>query len=126
MFFETDSDFPVKPFFALRVEVEFAFVLGQPLQGSGISMLHVLRATEFVTPALEPHRAVRSREAGHATSAGPHLRLPGQCWPSARRPNLRPLDLDLRWVGGLLFRNSVIEYRGVAAAGLNHPANGVA
>src|SRR5690606_3710876 len=37
-----------------------------------------------------------------------------------------PMDIDLRWVSALLLRNGVIEESGVAAAVLNHPANGVA
>ena len=39
---------------------------------------------------------------------------------------VRPLDLDLRWVGALLHRNGVIEETGLAAGVLNHPAHGVA
>jgi 2-oxo-hept-3-ene-1,7-dioate hydratase len=39
---------------------------------------------------------------------------------------VRPGDVDLRWVSALLFQNGVIEESGVAAAVLNHPANGVA
>ena len=38
----------------------------------------------------------------------------------------RPHDVDLRWIGALLFRNGQIEETGVAAGVLNHPANGVA
>ena len=37
-----------------------------------------------------------------------------------------PLEVDLRWVAALLYRNEVIEESGVAGAVLNHPANGVA
>ena len=39
---------------------------------------------------------------------------------------IRPLDVDLRWVAALLCRNGMVEESGVAAAVLNHPANGVA
>jgi 2-oxo-hept-3-ene-1,7-dioate hydratase len=39
---------------------------------------------------------------------------------------VRPADIDLRWVSVLCYRNGVIEESGVAAAVLNHPANGVA
>ena len=39
---------------------------------------------------------------------------------------VRPMDLDLRWVGAMLFKNGVIEETGLAAAVLNHPANGIA
>ena len=38
---------------------------------------------------------------------------------------VRPLDVDLRWVSALLYCNGTIEESGVAAAVLNHPANGV-
>jgi 2-oxo-hept-3-ene-1,7-dioate hydratase len=39
---------------------------------------------------------------------------------------VRPLDVDLRWVGALLHKNGVIEETGLAAGVLNHPATGVA
>ena len=39
---------------------------------------------------------------------------------------MRPHDVDLRWVGALLYKNGVIEETGLAAGVLNHPANGVA
>ncbi|HYZ44479.1 MAG TPA: 2-oxo-hepta-3-ene-1,7-dioate hydratase, partial [Xanthobacteraceae bacterium] len=37
-----------------------------------------------------------------------------------------PLDVDLRWVGGIMYKNSEIEETGVAAGVLGHPALGVA
>src|ERR1700693_5284111 len=36
-----------------RVEIELAFILGKPLCGPGILLTDVLRATEYVLPALE-------------------------------------------------------------------------
>ncbi len=39
---------------------------------------------------------------------------------------MRPHEVDLRWVGAMLFRNGVIEETGLAAAVLNHPGHGVA
>ncbi len=36
------------------------------------------------------------------------------------------MDIDLRWVSALIFRNGVIEDSGVAAAVLGHPAHGPA
>ena len=36
------------------------------------------------------------------------------------------MDIDLRWVGGIMYRNSEIEETGVAAGVLGHPALGVA
>jgi 2-oxo-hept-3-ene-1,7-dioate hydratase len=39
---------------------------------------------------------------------------------------VRPGDVDLRWVAGLMYRNETIEESGVAAAVLGHPALGIA
>lgn len=130
MFFETGTDIPFNRFIAPRVEVELAFVLNQPLQGPGVTLFDVLRATEYVTPALEiidarieqfdretkAPRKVFDTIADFAANAG--IVLGG-------RP-VRPHDIDLRWTGAMLFKNGVIEETGLAAAVLNHPATGVA
>jgi 2-oxo-hept-3-ene-1,7-dioate hydratase len=39
---------------------------------------------------------------------------------------VRPFDVDLRWVGGIMYVNGEIEETGVAAGVLGHPAMGVA
>jgi 2-oxo-hept-3-ene-1,7-dioate hydratase len=39
---------------------------------------------------------------------------------------IRPLDTDLRWCAAILQKNGAVEDSGVAAAVLNHPANGIA
>ncbi len=39
---------------------------------------------------------------------------------------VRPHDVDLRWVGTMLYKNGVIEETGLAAGVLNQPAIGVA
>jgi len=106
-----------------RVEVELAFVLGKPLKGPGVGLADVLRATEYVIPALEivdarlqdPRRIVDT-VADNGAAAG--IVLGG-------RP-VGPLDVDLRWVGGIMYRNSEIEETGLAAGVLGHPALGVA
>jgi 2-oxo-hept-3-ene-1,7-dioate hydratase len=130
MFFQDGGEIPMSRFIVPRVEVELAFVLKDRLSGPDCTLLDVLRATEFVTPAIEiidariqqidPEtkvtRKVFDTISDNAANAG--LVLGG-------RP-LRPMDLDLRWVSAVLYRNGVIEESGVAAAVLNHPANGVA
>ncbi len=130
MFFETGSDVPFDRFIAPRVEVELAFVLGAPLRGPGVTLFQVLQATDYVTPALEIidarieqfdrdtqlPRKVFDTIADFAANAG--IVLGG-------RP-VKPDAVDLRWVGALLYKNAVIEETGLAAAVLNHPANGVA
>ena len=130
MFFPEGSDIPLARFIVPRVEVELAFILGKPLAGPNCTIFDVLAATEYVIPAIEiidarlhnidpetkTPRKVFDTIADNAANAG--LVLGG-------RP-VRPLEVDLRWVAALLYRNGVIEESGVAAAVLNHPANGVA
>ena len=43
----------VDRFLNVRIEVELAFILAAPLEGPNCSIFDVLRATEYVTPALE-------------------------------------------------------------------------
>jgi 2-oxo-hept-3-ene-1,7-dioate hydratase len=130
MFFESGADLPTERFIAPRVEVELAFVLERPLRGPGVTLTDVLRATSYVTPALEiidarieqfdrdskAPRKVFDTIADFAANAGVVL---------GGRP-VRPDTLDLRWAGAMLYKNSVIEETGLAAAVLNHPATGVA
>jgi 2-oxo-hept-3-ene-1,7-dioate hydratase len=130
MFFETGSDIAVEKFIAPRVEVELAFVLKRALRGPGVTLTDVLQATAYVVPALEiidarieqfdrdtrAPRKVFDTIADFAANAGV---VPGG------RP-VAPDALDLRWVGALLYKNSVIEETGLAAGVLNHPATGVA
>jgi len=130
MFFASGGDIPIDRFIAPRIEVELAFILGKPLQGPGITLFDVLSATDYVSPAIEiidarieqfdrdtkAPRKVFDTISDFAANAG--IVLGG-------RP-VRPLDVDLRWVGALLHKNGVVEETGLAAAVLNHPANGVA
>ncbi len=130
MFFEAGGDIPFERFIAPRVEVELAFILGKPLKGPGVSIFDVLSATDYVTPAIEiidsrieqfdretrVMRKVFDTISDFAANAG--IVLGG-------RP-VRPMDVDLRWVGALLHKNGVIEETGLAAGVLNHPATGVA
>ena len=130
MFFEDGSTIALDQFIGVRIEVELAFVLGSNLRGPGCTIFDVLRATEYVTPALEildSRIQMSDPETGHqrtivdtvsdnAADAG--IITGGRV--------VRPHDIDLRWVSALLYRNGIIEESGVAAAVLNHPANGVA
>jgi len=106
-----------------RVELELAFVLAKPLKGPGIGLLEVLRATEYVVPAIEiidarvqNPRKIFDTVADNGAAAG--IVVGG-------RP-VGPMDVDLRWVGGVMYRNSEIEETGVSAGVLGHPALGIA
>lgn len=108
----------------VRIEVELAFVLKEPLDGPNCSLFDVIRATEFVTPALEILNS--------------HIEMEGRTIVDTISDNaayggmvlggvpMRPDEIDLRWVSALLYKNETIEETGVAAGVLNHPATGVA
>jgi len=130
MFFAQGSDIAFSRFIAPRVEVELAFILGKPLRGPDVTLFDVLAATEYVTPAIEiidsrieqfdretkAMRKVYDTISDFAANAG---------IVTGGRP-VRPHDVDLRWVGAMLYKNGVIEETGLAAGVLNHPATGVA
>ena len=123
MFFNDGDTIPAGRFIVPRIEVELGFVLGKPLKGPGVTLFDVLRATEFVVPALElidgrtryPRKIV-DNIADNAASAG--VIVGGRV--------VKPEDIDLRWVGALLYKNGVIEETGVSAGVLGHPALGIA
>jgi 2-oxo-hept-3-ene-1,7-dioate hydratase len=130
MFFADGADLPMSRFIEPRLECELAFIIGRPLAGPDCTIFDVLRATDYVVPAVEivdlrtlnvdsetkASRKVQDNIADNAANAA--LVVGG-------RP-VRPGDVDLRWVAALCYRNGVIEESGVAAAVMNHPANGVA
>ncbi|WHZ38148.1 2-oxo-hept-4-ene-1,7-dioate hydratase [Sagittula sp. MA-2] len=106
-----------------RLEVELAFVMGADLEGAGCQVHDVLRATEYVTPALEiidyrtevPRQIVDTIADNAAYGA---IVLGG-------RP-VRPFDVDLRWLGATLSQNGNIEETGLSAGVMGHPAAGLA
>jgi 2-oxo-hept-3-ene-1,7-dioate hydratase len=130
MFFAEGADLPFARFIVPRVEVELGFVLGTRLAGPDCTLDEVLDATQWVVPAIEiidariqqvdpgtkRTRKVFDTISDNAACAGV---------VSGGRP-VRPQDVDLRWVAALCYRNGIIEESGVAAAVLDHPANGVA
>ena len=130
MVFDDGAQIPSDRFIEPRVEVELAFLLDRPLRGPGVTLFDVLDATGYVRPAIEiidarvqrtdpetkETRKIYDTIADNAAAAG--LVVGG-------RP-VKALDVDLRWVSALLYRGGMLEESGVAAAVLNHPANGVA
>lgn len=130
MFFDDGCEIPTDRFIVPRIEVELAFVLAKPLRGPNCTLFDVYNATDYVIPALE---LIDARCHG----IDPETKRPRKVFDTISdnaangavilggRP-IKPRDLDLRWISALLYRNGVIEESGVAAAVLNHPANGVA
>ena len=128
MLFQDGGEVPTSRFIATRIEAELAFILKKPLKGTNITIFDVLNATDYVVPALEildtrihrldpetkKPRIITDTISDNAANAG--IVLGG-------RP-FKP-DVDLRWVGALVYKNASLEETGLAAGVLNHPANGI-
>lgn len=122
--YQSGADIPVDHFSNVRIEVELAFVLQQPLEGPDCTLDDALAAIDYAVPALEVLNS--------------HIELDGRTIVDTISDNAaygamilgtvhkRPGDIDLRWVPGILSRNGEIEETGVAAGVLGHPATGVA
>jgi 2-oxo-hept-3-ene-1,7-dioate hydratase len=122
MILGSDAPIDASQFMVPRLEVELAFILGRDLDMPDPSITDVLAATEFVQPALEiiDSRTLTPRKVTDTiadNSACGAIVLGG-------RP-VRPMDIDLRWVSAVLYRNGVIEESGVSAAVMGHPATAV-
>lgn len=107
----------------VRVEVELAFRLAEPI-GPGAGVAEVLRATEYVVPALEILSS-RIDLAGRTIvdTISDNAAMGAMVVGDTR---VRPDEVDLPWVSAVLHRGKSIEESGVAAAVLGHPALGVA
>jgi 2-oxo-hept-3-ene-1,7-dioate hydratase len=123
MIYNDGAQIPANRFRAPRLEVELAFILGKPLEGPNARIYDVMRATDFIVPALEiidyrteVPRAITDTIADNAAAAA--MIVGGR--------TIRPMDLDIRWIGATLAKNGVIEESGVSAAILGHPAAGAA
>ena len=129
MVFPTNSKIQTNDFLDPKIEVELAFVLKKRLFGENLTINNILDATDYVIPALEliaarsfrknPDtgyiRTVKDTISDNAANAGI---ITGD-------KKVDPKKIDLRWVSALLYRNGTIEESGVAAAVLDHPANGI-
>ncbi|WP_129360214.1 MULTISPECIES: 2-oxo-hept-4-ene-1,7-dioate hydratase [Micrococcaceae] len=107
----------------VRIEVELAFVLKEDLEGPDVTIYDVLRATEYVTPALEVLSSRVEMEGRTIVDTISDNAALGAMVLGGRP--VAPDAVDLRWVSAMLYRNETIEETGVAAAVLNHPAAGV-
>jgi 2-keto-4-pentenoate hydratase len=107
-----------------RVEVEVAFVLGQTLPGAGCTEEDVLRATEYVAPAIELidsrivewNIKIADTIADNASSAGFVL----------GPERVDPGSVDLRAIGAVLSRNGEKVAEGRSDAVLGNPVTAVA
>jgi 2-oxo-hept-3-ene-1,7-dioate hydratase len=122
-FYNDGAQIEAEAFLKPRLEVELAFIMGESLEGPSARIYDVMRATEFVVPALEiidyrteVPRAIVDTIADNAAFGA--IVVGG-------RP-IRPMDVDVRWIGATLSKNGIIEESGVSAAVMGHPAAGIA
>lgn len=129
MLFEDGADIVAAEFTDPQVEVELAFVLKERLFGDNVTREEVIAATDFVVPAFEliaarsfrihPEtgytRTVCDTISDNAANAG--IIMGGK--------KVSATDIDLRWCGAIVKQNGVVEQTGLAAAVLDHPANGI-
>jgi 2-oxo-hept-3-ene-1,7-dioate hydratase len=115
-----------------KIEVEFAFVLGDRLDRGDVTAADVYAATDHIVPAFElidarsyrihpadgRTRTVRDTISDNAADAGIVL---GTEW-------IRPGDAargDLRWAGAICSRNGTVEETGLDAGVLGDPVRGI-
>lgn len=125
MFLASGETVPQGRFIEPRIEAEIAFVMGRDLKGPGASMFDVLKATDYVTPALEildtrirrrDEKTGRARNvfdtiSDNAANAG--IVIGG--------PVFRPDSLNLAHVGAAVARNGHVEETGLGAGVLGNP-----
>lgn len=107
-----------------KVEAEIAFIIGEDIEGPGVTGAQVLARTEYVLPALE---IIDSRFENF------NFTLPDVVADNASTSRVvfgtslkKPEQFELDLVGSILSINGEIKELGAGAAVLGHPANSVA
>ncbi len=107
------------------VEVELVFVLKSDLGGPSVNAVDVIRATDFVLPAIEVVDSRYSRRgAGGVVDSIADAASCGFIMVGGN-PTLLT-DVDVRHIGGALYINGELEESGVASAVMGNPINSVA
>lgn len=106
-------------------EIEIVFVLKEPLGGPDINAIDVIRATDFILPAIE---VVDNRYAGSGKNGlVDSISDAASCGFVMVAGNPTSLnDIDIRHVSGALYKNGQIEESGMAAAVMGNPINSMA
>lgn len=125
LFFPEATPIPFSHFFAPMVEMEVAFVMKHPLAGPGVLPVDVIRATDFVLPAIEivDFRVVREPGFNIIDTVADLA----ACGAAVLGANPRRLDqIDVRRVQGSLLKNGKVAVEGEASAVLGNPVTAVA
>ncbi len=129
MLFPDGATVPKSRFIQPRIEAEIAFVMKAPLAGQTVTRDDVIAAADYVAPSLEildtrilrtdpttgRARIITDTVSDNAANAGIVL-----------GPQRHAVDaFDLRWVGAIVSRDSVVEETGLGAGVLNDPVTGI-
>lgn len=124
MFIASGECVPASRFIEPRIEPEIAFVLGRDLEGPGVTLVDVIRSTEFVVASLE---LIDSRIRDWKIALADTIADNASCGAVvlASRPIL-PKSLDLRLAGCNLYRNGSLAATGAGGAVLGDPVRAIA
>ena len=125
LFIPEDTPIPMSRFFDPMIEIEIAFVMKHALKGPGVLPMDVIRATDFVVPAIEivDFRVARAPGMNLIDTVADLA----ACGAVVLGANPRKLTaVDIRTVQGSIIRNGVVEQQGVASAVLGNPVTSVA
>jgi len=124
MLIENGGKLPLHDMIHPKVEAEIAFVIGEDIEGPGVTGAQVLAKTEYVLPALE---IIDSRYKNF------NFTLPDVIGDNASTSRVvfgttlkKPDQFELDLVGTTLSINGEIKELGAGAAVLGHPAHSVA
>ena len=129
MLFDNKAIIPAADFIDPRIEVEITFVLKQDLFGDDLTVEDVLEATDYIVPSLE---LIAARSFRVDPETGYTRKVYDTISDNAANAGIivgdtkvSPHDVDLRWVGAILYRNGIVEETGLGAGILDHPARGI-
>jgi len=129
MAFADKAVVPSGRFIQPRIEAEIAFVMKDAIGGADVTRADVIAATDYVAPSIEildtrivradpdtgQKRTVFDTISDNAANAGIVL--------GAQKHGVEAFDL--RWVGAITMRNSMVEETGLGAGVLNDPVESV-
>jgi len=125
MFIPEDTPIDMSGLFDPMVEIEIAFVMKDALKGPGVTVVDVIRATDFVLPAIEivDFRVARAPGMNLIDTVADLA----ACGAVVLGANPRRLEaIDVRRVKGSIVRNGVVEQEGLSSAVLGNPVTSVA
>ncbi|MEO1202915.1 MAG: fumarylacetoacetate hydrolase family protein [Pseudomonadota bacterium] len=125
MFIHEGSEIPAERWFDPLVEIEIAFVLKDRLAGGSVTPVDVIRATDFLLPAIELVDFRLQRALGiNCIDTVADLAAVGAVIVGANPVRLE--DIDVRAIEGRLLKNGESVANGSAAEVLGNPVNAVA